>query len=227
MSLQDLLKMLRRKLPLVLGIPLALLILASAYVVLRADSIDQAMASTTVYVQPRTVVDANGNVKSSSTTDNNILTKNVAAYIGSDEVSEEVADTLGVKDLDDLDIEITPDKETPRLINISVTADDDDTATKAADALAEAAEGATGVVEDVSDVSIMKAATAETVSKPSLKKSLVKYGAVAIVGGLLISITLVVLMDALDIRVRDAAEVEELTGLPVIARVPNKGGKEH
>lgn len=227
MSLQDLLKMLRRKLPLVLGIPLALLILASAYVVLRADSIDQATASTTVYVQPRTVVDANGNVKSSSTTDNNILTKNVAAYIGSDEVSEEVADTLGVKDLDDLDIEITPDKETPRLINISVTADDDDTATKAADALAEAAEGATGVVEDVSDVSIMKAATAEIVSKPSLKKSLVKYGAVAIVGGLLISITLVVLMDALDIRVRDAAEVEELTGLPVIARVPNKGGKEH
>ena len=227
MSLQDLLRMLRRKLPLVLGIPLALLILASAYVVLRADSSDQATASTTVYVQPRTVVDANGNVKSSSTTDNNILTKNVAAYIGSDEVSEEVADTLGVKDLDDLDIEITPDKETPRLINISVTADDDDTATKAADALAEAAEGATGVVEDVSDVSIMKAATAETVSKPSLKKSLVKYGAVAIVGGLLISITLVVLMDALDIRVRDAAEVEELTGLPVIARVPNKGGKEH
>ena len=83
------------------------------------------------------------------------------------------------------------------------------------------------MVEDVSDVSIMKAATAETVSKPPLKKSLVKYGAVAIVGGLLISITLVVLMDALDIRVRDAAEVEELTGLPVIARVPNKGGKEH
>ena len=226
MSLFDLLKMLRRKLPLVLCIPLALLILASAYVVLRADSVDQATASATVYVQPRTVVDANGNVKSSSTTDNNILTKNVAAYIGSDEGSERVAESLGLKDLDELDIEIKPDEETPRLVNINVTADDEDVATEAADTLAEAAEGATYVVEDISSVSIMKAATAETVSKPSLKKSLVKYGAVAVVGGLLISITLVVLMDALDIHVRDAAEVEELTGFPVIARVPNKGGKE-
>lgn len=133
MSLFDLLKLLRRRLPLVLGIPLALLILASAYVVLRADSVDQATASTTVYVQPRTVVDANGNVKSSSTTDNNILTKNVAAYIGSDEVSERVAESLGLKDLDELDIEIKPDDETPRLVNINVTADDEDVATEAAD----------------------------------------------------------------------------------------------
>ena len=226
MSLLDLLKLLRRKLPLVLGVPLVLLILASAYVVFQADAVEQVTASATVYVQPRIVVDENGNVKSSSTTDNNILTKNVAAFIASDEVSERVADSLGLKDLDDLDIEIEPDGETPRLINITVTADDEDTATEAADALAKAAEGATDLVEDISSVSIMKAATTETVTKPSMAKTLVKYAVVAVVGGLLISITLVVLMDALDIRVRDAAEVEELTGLPVIACVPNEGGEE-
>jgi capsular polysaccharide biosynthesis protein len=33
-------------------------------------------------------------------------------------------------------------------------------------------------------------------------------------------------MDALDVRVRDAAEVEELTNLPVIACIPADAGKE-
>ena len=54
----------------------------------------------------------------------------------------------------------------------------------------------------------------------------VRPGAVALLAGLFIAIAIVVVSDMLNTKVRNADEVEELLGLPVIGRMPAvKGGK--
>ena len=46
------------------------------------------------------------------------------------------------------------------------------------------------------------------------------YVAVALLGGLFLAVAIVVLQDMLNNKVRDAAEVEELLGIPVIGQFP-------
>ncbi len=236
MTFLGLMQLLRRHIRLVLGLPVLCLLLAVAYVVVAkgpASQDENQPVTATIYVQPRGAVDADGNIVSSTTTNDKLIAQSVAAYLTSDDVFEDVARAVGVDNLDALKIEVKPDATTSRLVNITVTSESEEDAVEVANKLADAGQDAAGVVVDAEDVRIINRASVPGESiespgkaKPSLKSSLLKYGAVAIVGGILVSITLVVLMDALDVRVRDAAEVEELTNLPVIACIPAGAGKE-
>lgn len=52
------------------------------------------------------------------------------------------------------------------------------------------------------------------------------YVAVAFMAGPFAAVAIVVLMDILDTRVRDAEDIEQLLGVPVIGRIPEmKGGR--
>lgn len=226
MTLLELLQLMRRHLKLVVLVPVVCLALAVSYVMVKNQPGDMEAgagqpATAVVYIQPRVAADEDGNITSSSTIDSTVLAKSVAAYISSDEVEQSVAATVGEKNLDAYTIEITPDEDAPRLVNIAVTSDDGEASAKVANALADAAGDAGSVVAELGSVDLMNEAMAPEVSPATGETSLLaKYGAVAVIGGLLLAVMIVVLMDAMDVRVRNAAEVEELTGLPVIASIP-------
>lgn len=246
MTLLELLRLLKRRLALVLGLSLALALVGGAYGMVHAASpanagdVVASDTSTTIYVQPRVVVDENGNVKSSATTSEDILSGSVRAYITSDTCVSATAQQLGLKDLASYAIEVgtDPDAGVTRIITITVTDGDPEDGVEAyqvANALAQNAGSVSQTVQDVQAVSVVNKAkpsekldaeesAAQSKAGPSIESG-IKYGLVGLVGGLLVAISLVVLADALDVRVRDAAELEELTGLPVIATLPTEGGR--
>ena len=76
---------------------------------------------------------------------------------------------------------------------------------------------------DVQSVNVIDQATAPTA--PSGPNRLM-YIAVALLAGLFVAIAIVVVSDMLNTKVRNADEIEDLLGLPVIGRMPAlKGGK--
>ena len=76
---------------------------------------------------------------------------------------------------------------------------------------------------DVQSVNVIDEATAPTAPSGPNRPM---YVAVAFLAGLFIAIAIVVVSDMLNTKVRNADEIEELLGLPVIGRMPAvKGGK--
>ena len=66
---------------------------------------------------------------------------------------------------------------------------------------------------------------AETPDQPSGPNRLL-YTAVAFLAGLFLAIAIIVLMDMLNTKVRNAEDAEETLGIPVIGRIPaTKEGK--
>ena len=221
MTLLELLQLLHRRLKLVICITLLATVAGGAYAIVRPSAPESVSATATVYVQPRVVVNDDGEVVSSSTTDNKLLSSSVASYITSDEVEQAVAHKLGKDSLSDFQVEAVPDEESARLINITASADDADDAVAAANAFAEAAQGASETVFDVSAVDTTNAAEeADSVVTESRAKTVVKYLAVGLVAGLLIAIAVVVIADAFDSSVRDEGEIGETVDTPVFARLP-------
>lgn len=78
-------------------------------------------------------------------------------------------------------------------------------------------------VMDVQSVNVIDQATAPTAPSGPNRPM---YIAVARLAGLFVAIAIVVVSDMLNTKVRNADEIEDLLGLPVIGRMPAlKGGK--
>lgn len=232
MTLQEFSHLMKRHLVLVVGLSLVLAVVGGAYSIRHSGGDAAANSgssnSITLYVQPRVVLDEDGNIRSSATTDNNILTKNVIAFVTSDACEEEAANSLGLEDLNAYGIEATSDDA--RLISVSVTDNDLEDkvgAHEVANALGASIQDAAQDITDVQSVTVVNAAKApeelsqETEGDAVSPKHVAKYALVGLIGGLLVAMVLVVLMDALDTRVRGAAELEESLSLPVIAVLPH------
>ena len=176
-------------------------------------------ASTTMYVLSRTDNSTSANSMYSDLNASQMLTNDVATILKSKRVEQDVAQKLGLEDLDDYDVDVE-NSTTTRVVTLSVTGTDP----------ARTAEVANAFVTDVSEVAqqvmnvqsvnaIDQATTPTDPSGPNRKL----YTAVGFLGGLFVAVVIVVAADALNTKVRNSQDAEELLGLPVVGHYPAVG----
>ena len=148
-----------------------------------------------------------------------MISNDVAVLLDSDRVRNETAEDLGLDSLKGYDTSIASDT-TSRVITLSVTGADPQTAADVANAMTSNVSEIAREVMEVESVNAIDRATPPT-SPSGPNRPL--YVAVALLGGLFLAVAVVVVEDMLNTRVRSDEEVEELLGIPVIGHVPAMG----
>lgn len=215
MTLQELLKVLHDHLLFVILLPLmSALVIGFVSFVLP----NQYTASTTVYVLAKS-----SNTSTSSTssdlTASQMITNDIATLIQSSNVSSSTASQLGLENLNGYSIKTTS-STTTRILTISVTGPNAQTAANIANTIVSVTSGISQNVMDVQSVNAIDSAVAPTT--PSGPNHLL-YTLVALIAGLFVAIAICVLMETLNTKARSSEDVEELLGVPVIGHIPAVG----
>ncbi len=215
MTLQELLKVLHDHLLFVILLPLmSALVIGFVSFVLP----NQYTASTTVYVLAKS-----SNTSTSSTssdlTASQMITNDIATLIQSSNVSSSTASQLGLENLNGYSIKTTS-STTTRILTISVTGPNAQTAANIANTIVSVTSGISQNVMDVQSVNAIDSAVAPTT--PSGPNHLL-YTLVALIAGLFVAIAVCVLMETLNTKARSSEDVEELLGVSVIGHIPAVG----
>lgn len=219
MTLLELLQLLRKHLALVIILPLVCGVGMGAFSFLFMPN--EYTASTSMYVLVKSE-NASATSVNSDLSASQMVTNDVAKLIDSDRVTKDTAAALQMTSLKDYKISVSSETTT-RVISLSVTGQDAPSTAIIANELAENVSAVAQEVMDIKAVNVID--EAETPTSPSGPKRLM-YTAVAFLAGLFLAVAVVVLKDMLNTRVRGAADVEELLGLPVVGRMPSmKGGR--
>lgn len=218
MTLLELLELMKKRIKLVVGLPIICALLIGVYSFLFMP--DTYTATTSMYVLTNQEESA-GNL-STDLSASQMVANDVTTLLKSNRVQKATADDLGLKNLKDFEVEVTS-ATTSRVIELSVTGTDPELVAKVANAIADNVSSISRDVMKVEAVNIIDPALAPVVpSGPSRPL----YVAVALMGGLFLAVAIVVLADMLNMKVRTADEVEEILGIPVIGRIPAvKGGR--
>ena len=215
MTLQELLKVLHDHLLFVILLPLmsALVIGVVSFVLPN-----QYTASTTVYVLAKSSHTSTSST-SSDLTASQMITNDIATLIQSSNVSSSTASQLGLENLNGYSIKTTS-STTTRILTISVTGPNAQTAANIANTIVSVTSGISQNVMDVQSVNAIDSAVAPTT--PSGPNHLL-YTLVALIAGLFVAIAVCVLMETLNTKARSSEDVEELLGVPVIGHIPAVG----
>lgn len=213
MTLAELFHLLRKHLRLVIVLPV---VLAALVAIVSFFMPDQYTASTTMYVLSRQDESAQSTNMFSDLNASQMLTNDVATILKSDRVSADVAEQLGLEDLDAYDVSVD-NTTTTRVITLSVTGTDPVLTAQVANAFVTDVSSVAQEVMNVQSVNVIDSAATPTV--PSGPRRAL-YTAVGFLAGLFIAVAIVVAEDALNTRVRNSEEVEELVGLPVVGHFP-------
>lgn len=219
MTLQELLDLLGKHLKLVVALPVACaLAMALASFFFMSDVYT---ATTSMYV-----LIGSGDAEASSTytelSSSQMLTNDVAELLESARIEKSVSAQLGLEDLSAYKMSVSS-STTSRVVELSVEGKDPNMAARVASAAATEVSSIAQEVMHVESVNIIdEASTPDTPSGP--KRML--YVAVAFLAGLFAAVAIVVLADMLNMTIRSEDELEELTGLPIMGRIPDfgKGG---
>lgn len=218
MTLLELLSLLKKRLKLVVALPLACAVIMGGYAFFAMDDVYTATASMYVLAQQDQV---NSNLNSDLSA-SQMLANDVATLLKSDRVCALAARDLGIKNLAGFDISVTSET-TSRVLSVTVTGESAQDSADLANSLAEHVSSTAQEVMQVEAVNVIDRADAP--AQPS-GPSRMLYVAVAFMGGLFLAVTIVVVSDMLNTKVRSADEVEELLDIPVIGRIPTtKGGR--
>ncbi|MBS5450507.1 MAG: lipopolysaccharide biosynthesis protein [Coriobacteriia bacterium] len=213
MTLLELLQLLKRHLKLVIILPVLCAIAMGLYAYLVMDN--QYTAKTSMYVLASQSEDASLNLQTSLNA-SQMITNDVAALIKSDRVMGDAASELGLANLNGYDISVTSETTT-RVLTLTVTGDDAQTAADIANAIAADVSDVAQEVMEVKSVNVVdEAITPDDPSGPNRKL----YVAVALLAGLFVAVAIVVMQDMLNNKVRNAADAEELLGIPVLGQFP-------
>ncbi|MDD5893239.1 MAG: Wzz/FepE/Etk N-terminal domain-containing protein [Coriobacteriaceae bacterium] len=212
MTLLELLHLLRKHLKLVIALPI---VFAIACGVVTLFMPNQYTASTTMYVLSKNADSKSGNAYSDLTA-GQLLSNDVASIAKSSEVKSAVANSLGTS-LSPYDVKVD-NSTTTRVITLSVTGPDPQTAANIANAYVQNISSTAQSVMDVQGVNVMDAASAPT-SPSGPKRPL--YIVVALLVGLFLAVAIVVIADMVNTKVRSDEDVEELLGISVVGHFPD------
>ena len=179
---------------------------------------NQYTASTTVYVLAKSSSTSTSST-SSDLTASQMITNDIATLIQSSNVSSSTASQLGLENLNGYSIKTTS-STTTRILTISVTGPNAQTAANIANTIVSATSGISQNVMDVQSVNAIDSAVAPTT--PSGPNHLL-YTLVALIAGLFVAIAVCVLMETLNTKARSSEDVEELLGVSVIGHIPAVG----
>lgn len=218
MTLLELLGLLRKRLALVVALPLLCALVTGAYCFLMMSNVYTATASMYVLAQNESSQDS-----ANLSTDLNasqMISNDVATLLTSDRVLDETAQDVGLEDLDAYETSVTSET-TSRVIQLSVTGPDAQTAADIANGMVDNVSAIAREVMSIESVNLIDAATAPA-SPSGPNRPL--YVVVAAMAGFFLAVAIVVVADMLNTKVRNQEEVEELLGIPVIGRVPMMKG---
>ena len=201
MTLLELLQLMRKHLKLMIVLPIVCA-LATAVVCFVALP-NTYTASTSMYVLAKqSSANSDNAANYSNLNASQMMANDVSTLLKSDRIEADTAKDLHLESLKGYSTKVTSET-TSRVITLSVTGTDPDIAATIAN-------------------DIDQATAPTTPSGPNRPM----YIAVALLAGLFVAIAIVVVSDMLNTKVRNADEIEDLLGLPVIGRMPAvKGGK--
>ncbi|MEE8717637.1 MAG: Wzz/FepE/Etk N-terminal domain-containing protein [Coriobacteriales bacterium] len=213
MTILDLLRLIRKHIALVIVLPIVCAVLVGLYSVFLMP--DKYTATTSMYVLVKQDSSSNSTMYSDLSA-SQMVSNDVATLLKSDRVAKQTADSLGLSSISDYDVSVDS-STTSRVITLSVTGTSASTAADIANGMVDAVSSIASSVMNVEGVNSIDEAVAP--SSPS-GPNRVLYTAVAFLAGLFVAIAIVVLADTLNTKVRDHEDVEALTGLPVVGRIP-------
>lgn len=203
MTLLELLYLLKKRLKLVIVLPLVCALAVGMCALVQHDN-------------------ANSNSLSSDLSASQMVTNDVATLLKSDRMALETAKALGLEDLKGYTTSITS-STTSRVLTLEVTGTDPQRTADIANKMAEEVSGVTREVMNVDSVNVVDSAKVPT-SPSGPKRPL--YIAVDLLAGHFAAVSIVVIADMLNTKVRGEEDLEELLGVPVIGRIPAmKGGR--
>ena len=221
MTLLELLQLMRKHLKLVILLPIVCALAMGVYS--YAFMANTYTASTSMYVRAKqTSANSDNAANYSNLNASQMLANDVSTLLKSDRIAADTVKNLHLDSLKGYSTKVTSET-TSRVITLSVTGSDPDTSAAIANEMASNVSKVAQQVMDVQSVNVIDQAVSPS-SPSGPNRSM--YIAVALLAGLFIAIAIVVVSDMLNTKVRNADEVEELLGLPVIGRMPAvKGGK--
>ena len=217
MTLLELLGLMRQHVKLMIVLPVVCALCMGVYSFgFMADTFT---ASTSMYVL---VKSDDNHTTNSDLNASQMLTNDVATLIKSDRVMKDTAANLKMDTLQGYNITVDS-QTTTRVIKLSVSGNDAQSCALIANELTKNASKVAQEVMDVQSVNVIDQASAP--SKPS-GPNRTMYTLVAFMAGLFIALAAIVVLDMMNVKVR-SNELEELTGVPVIGRIPSlsKAGK--
>lgn len=219
MTLLELFRLLKKHLRIVLLLPVACALVVGLYSVIFVRN--QYTATSSMYVLAQND-SSNSNSLYSDLNASQMLTNDVAKLLKSDRIVNQVGSEVGIEELKGYSVSVTSET-TSRVITLSVTGPDPQTA---ADIVNKMIEDVSGVAQSVMNVeSVNPVDMAQAPEKPSGPNRLL-YTLVAFVAGLFAAIAIVVVSDMLNTKVRGSEDLEELVDVPIIGRIPNvQGGR--
>ncbi len=219
MTLLELFRLLKKHLQIVVLLPIACALVVGLYSVIFVRN--QYTATSSMYVLAQND-SSNSNSLYSDLNASQMLTNDVAKLLKSDRVVNQVGSEVGIEELKGYSVSVTSET-TSRVITLSVTGPDPQTA---ADIVNKMIEDVSGVAQSVMNVeSVNPVDMAQAPEKPSGPNRLL-YTLVAFVAGLFAAIAIVVVSDMLNTKVRGSEDLEELVDVPIIGRIPNvQGGR--
>ena len=221
MTLLELLQLMRKHLKLVILLPIVCALAMGVYS--YAFMANTYTASTSMYVLAKqTSTNSDNAANYSNLNASQMLANDVSTLLKSDRIAADTVKNLHLDSLKGYSTKVTSET-TSRVIALSVTGTDPDTSAAIANEMASNVSKVAQQVMDVQSVNVIDQAVSPS-SPSGPNRSM--YIAVALLAGLFVAIAIVVVSDMLNTKVRNADEVEELLGLPVIGRMPAvKGGK--
>ena len=219
MTLLELFHLLKKHLQIVVLLPIACALVVGLYSVIFVRN--QYTATSSMYVLAQND-SSNSNSLYSDLNASQMLTNDVAKLLKSDRIVSQVGSEVGIEELKGYSVSVTSET-TSRVITLSVTGPDPQTA---ADIVNKMIEYVSGVAQSVMNVeSVNPVDTAQAPEKPSGPNRLL-YTLVAFVAGLFAAIAIVVVSDMLNTKVRGSEDLEELVDVPIICRITNvQGGR--
>lgn len=219
MTLLELFRLLKKHLQIVVLLPIACALVVGLYSVIFVRN--QYTATSSMYVLAQND-SSNSNSLYSDLNASQMLTNDVAKLLKSDRIVNQVGSEVGIEELKGYSVSVTSET-TSRVITLSVTGPDPQTA---ADIVNKMIEDVSGVAQSVMNVeSVNPVDMARAPEKPSGPNRLL-YTLVAFVAGLFAAIAIVVVSDMLNTKVRGPEDLEELVDVPIIGRIPNvQGGR--
>ena len=214
MTLFELMGLLRKHLVLVIALSLG-----TAFVVAIGCRFmpNEYTATTTMYVLSQRGDKENSEaITSQELSASQMLTNDVATILRSTRVKNDVAEQFGLESLSDYSLSVAS-STTTRVITLSVTGKDPKSVAEIANALVESTSRIAIEVMQIEAVNVIDAAVPPT--HPSGPRRTL-YSMAGCLAGFCAAVSIVVVRDMVDTRIRSGQDVVELVGVPVMGHFP-------
>ena len=217
MTFLDVIELLRKRLKIIIAVPVACALVAMLYAFLILP--DTYTATTSVYVLTTNMVGESGDVGAELSA-SQMVTNDVATIMRSDRVTQDTLRALNMTSLDRYSIKVA-NENTTRVINLFVSGPDAEQTALIANTVAEKTSAVAQEVMSIQSVNVIDAA--ETPVYPSGPNRKL-YVIIAFIIGLVAAIAVVIVMDMADTRVKSEDELQNLLNVPIIGKFPEIKG---